>query len=118
MNRFITLVLIASYAFTPSTTLPQGAPTSACETMLPIHDGGIEPQHSTPPFRIVAEQLAVNQGQMLRISIDAITPELKYQGFMIHARNINPPYQTVSGCGLFAFIIIIIIIILNTYDHR
>lgn len=100
MNKYITLVLIASYAFTPSTTLPQGAPESVCDTMTPFHDGGIEPQRSTPPFRIIAEQLNVNQGQMLRVSIDAITPDLKYGGFMIHARNLQQPHQVVSDTRL------------------
>lgn len=96
MNKYITLVLIASYAFTPSTTLPQGAPESVCDSMTPFHDGGIEPQRTKAPFRIVPEQLHVNEGNMLRISIDAIAPELKYGGFMIHARNLAPPYQVVS----------------------
>lgn len=86
MNKFITLVLIVSaYVFTPSTTLPQGAPESVCDSMMPFHSGGIAAMTSTPPFRIVVEQPAVNQGQMLRIRIDSLAPEMKYGGFMIHA---------------------------------
>lgn len=96
MNKLIiTVVVIASYVFTPSTTLPQGAPESVCDTMLPFHSGGIPPMSSTPPFRIVSEQSALNQGQMLRVRIDSLASEMKFGGFMIHARNINPPYQVV-----------------------
>lgn len=99
MNKYITLVLIVSYAFEPSTTLPQGAPESVCDTMVPFHGGGIPAKTSTPPFRIAAEQTAVNQGQVLQVRIDSIAPEVKYGGFMIYARNANSPFQVVCYGG-------------------
>lgn len=96
MNKYITLVLIASYAFHPTTTLPQGAPETVCNTLLPFHGGGIAPMVSAPPFRISTERDAVNQGQTLRIVIESNPPELTFGGFMIQARNIHTPYQVVS----------------------
>lgn len=106
MNKAITLVLIASHVFTPSTTLPQGAPESVCDTMTPFHSGGIPAMSSTPPFRIVAEQTALNQAQMLRVRIDSLAPEVKFGGFMIHARNVNSPYQVVGHLINFLFLIL------------
>lgn len=89
-------VLVIVYSFQPIITLPQGAPESVCHSLLPFHGGGIPPASSRSPFRIVPHNVAVNQGQMLRVEIEPQIPELTFGGFMIHARNINPPFQVVS----------------------
>lgn len=97
MYRTYTLcILLAVYTFQPIRTLPQGAPDSVCHSLLPFHGGGIPPSSSRPPYRIVPHNVAVNQGQILRVEIEPQIPELSFGGFMIHARNINPPYQVVS----------------------
>lgn len=90
-------ILVVAYSFQPIITLPQGAPESVCHSLLPFHGGGIPPASSQPPYRIVPHNVAVNQGQILRVEIEPLIPELSFGGFMIHARNINPPYQVVSG---------------------
>lgn len=89
-------ILLVAYSFQTIITLPQGAPESVCHSLLPFHGGGIPPSSSRPPYRIVPHNVAVNQGQILRVEIEPQIPELSFGGFMIHARNINPPYQVVS----------------------
>lgn len=89
-------VLLSVCSFQPIITLPNGAPDTVCHSMLPFHGGGIRPATSLSPFRIVPHNVAVNQGQMLRIEIEPQIPEMRFGGFMIHARNINPPFQVVS----------------------
>ncbi|XP_055318321.1 putative ferric-chelate reductase 1 homolog isoform X3 [Sitodiplosis mosellana] len=92
----IVVILLVAYSFQPIITLPQGAPDSVCHSLLPFHGGGILPSSSRPPYRIVPHNVAVNQGQILRVEIEPQIPELTFGGFMIHARNINPPYQVVG----------------------
>lgn len=93
--QFICVLLIV-YSFQPIITLPQGAPESVCHSLLPFHGGGIPPAQSRSPFRIVPHNVAVHQGQILRVEIEPQIPELQFGGFMIHARNVNPPFQVVS----------------------
>lgn len=97
-------VLLVAYSLQPIVTLPQGAPESVCHSLLPFHGGGIRPSASRSPYRIVPHNVAVNQGQILRIEIEPQIPELSFGGFMIQARNINPPYQVVSMTFLSAII--------------
>lgn len=89
-------VVLSIYSFQPIITLPNGAPDTVCHSLLPFHGGGIRPISSGSPFQIVPHNVVVNQGQMLRIEIEPQIPEMRFGGFMIHARNINPPFQVVS----------------------
>lgn len=91
----ITCLLLIAYAIHPSITLPNGAPESVCHSLTPFHGGGIRQQNSRPPYRIVPHNVAVHQGQMLRVEIEPQVPELTFGGFLIQARNVNPPYQVV-----------------------
>ncbi|XP_034476128.1 putative ferric-chelate reductase 1 homolog isoform X2 [Drosophila innubila] len=94
------VVLVALAALLIAATvqsLPQGAPETVCDTMLPFHSGGRElPQNSVPPFGIETSTSVVGQGQTLRVDISGLRPELSFGGFMIQARNRNPPYQIVG----------------------
>lgn len=92
----IVLLLCLSNAFLPTTSLPQGAPESVCDTMLPFHGGGIRPMTTVSPFSIVASASAVGQGQILTVEVKSVPPELRFGGFMLHARSTSPPYSVVS----------------------
>lgn len=91
----ICLILLA-FIYEQSIALPNGAPESVCHSLLPFHGGGIPPATSRPPFRLDPFNIAVNQGQVLRIEIRSQVPELSFGGFMIQARSTNPPYQVVG----------------------
>lgn len=95
MWRIIALLFVSN-AFTPTTTLPQGAPESVCDTMLPFHGGGIRPMTTVSPFSIVPTASAVGQGQILTIEIRSVPPELRFGGFMLHARSTSPPYKVIG----------------------
>lgn len=91
---FVAIVLVN--VFTPSTSLPNGAPATVCETLLPFHGGGIAPTETASPFQIHTPAPSVGQGQILNIEIVSTPPELTFGGFMIHARSTSPPYRVVG----------------------
>lgn len=106
-NRFLKVtsatlvVLLHLISWLPQiTTLPQGAPETICDTMLPFHGGGIEPANSVPPFRIDTSTAVIGQGQTLRVDITGVPSSLKFGGFMLQARSNIPPYQIVSKIKL------------------
>lgn len=72
ISQFVFILLIA-YSIQPIRTLPQGAPENACHSMLPFH-GGIQPSTVRTPYRIVPHNVAVNQGQILRVEIEPQIP--------------------------------------------
>ncbi|XP_032590447.1 putative ferric-chelate reductase 1 homolog isoform X3 [Drosophila grimshawi] len=77
--------------------LPQGAPETVCDTMLPFHAGGtVLPENSVSPFTVETSSSVVGQGQTLRVSVSGVPAGLNFGGFMIQARNRNPPYQIVG----------------------
>jgi hypothetical protein len=66
-------------------SLPDGAPTSTCNSLLPIHQG-IPPESIQATFRVEPQASVVGQGQILRVEIPSDIPQLAFKGFMIHAR--------------------------------
>ncbi|KAL7737614.1 hypothetical protein ACLKA6_007724 [Drosophila palustris] len=100
MTMVVLVALAALLIAATVQSLPQGAPETVCDTMLPFHSGGRElPKNSAPPFGIETSTSVVGQGQTLRVDITGLTPELSFGGFMIQARNRNPPYQIVGQFG-------------------
>lgn len=91
---FLLLFIVGNWS--PSETLPQGAPESVCDTMLPFHGGGIPPQSEPVPFTLEPTSLIVGNGQTIRIDIVSSPSGLAFGGFMLQARNRNPPYQVVG----------------------
>lgn len=73
LSQFVFILLIA-YSIQPIRTLPQGAPESVCHSMLPFHGGGIPQSESRSPYRVVPHNVAVNQGQILRVEIEPQIP--------------------------------------------
>ncbi|ALC41304.1 CG8399 [Drosophila busckii] len=81
-------------------SLPQGAPETVCDTMLPFHAGGsVLPETSVCPFAIETSASVVGQGQTLRVDVSGVPAGLSFGGFMIQARNRNPPYQIIGQFG-------------------
>ena len=78
-------------------TLPNGAPESVCESMVPVHGrGSILALQSASPFRVETSSLVIGQGQTLSVDINANPPQLIFEGFMIQARSRNPPYDVIG----------------------
>ncbi|XP_037946002.1 putative ferric-chelate reductase 1 homolog isoform X1 [Teleopsis dalmanni] len=90
------LVVLNTLSWTPIMSLPQGAPETVCDTMLPFHGGGFLPQSTVPPFNIVPSTSVIGQGQTLRVDIQGGPFGINFGGFMIQARNRNPPYQIIG----------------------
>ncbi|XP_046868903.1 putative ferric-chelate reductase 1 homolog isoform X2 [Drosophila willistoni] len=87
---FITLLALG-------TGLPQGAPESVCETMLPFHAGGsILPEKNVSPFIVETADSVIAQGETLKVEISGVPAGLNLGGFMVQARNWNPPFGIVG----------------------
>ncbi|XP_070068701.1 putative ferric-chelate reductase 1 homolog isoform X2 [Drosophila takahashii] len=102
MRSWLTMVTMALLlALTtwpdPSQSLPQGAPETVCDTMLPFHSGGsVLPQNSVSPFSVETSSSTLGQGQTLRVDLTGVPAGLSFGGYMIQARNRNPPHQIVG----------------------
>lgn len=65
-------------------SLPQGAPTKACQTMLPFHGGGIARQNDPSPYEIYTLR---REGGVFVVVKSGL--ELPFEGFMLQARTPN-----------------------------
>ncbi|XP_030386072.1 putative ferric-chelate reductase 1 homolog isoform X2 [Scaptodrosophila lebanonensis] len=97
LGALVVLHIVGSW--TPGMSLPQGAPETVCDTMLPFHGGGILPANSVSPFSIETSTSVIGQGQTLRVDVTGVPTGLSFGGFMIQARNRNPPYQIIGQFG-------------------
>ncbi|XP_006633079.1 putative defense protein 3 isoform X2 [Lepisosteus oculatus] len=66
----------------PVTGLPNGAPTSACESMMPRHQG-VQPQPPPPPYTIRVSTRTSTAGQPVQVTI--LGPD--YAGVLLEARS-------------------------------
>ncbi|KAG7489812.1 hypothetical protein JOB18_020810 [Solea senegalensis] len=60
---------------------PSGAPTGACEDMIPRHTG-VKPQHSPAPYILLTNSKTFNPGKPITVTITG--PE--YRGVLLEAR--------------------------------
>ena len=97
INKFLMLELfVIINILALAVSLPQGAPESSCQSLLPIHGGGIPPLTTASLFRIIPLSETVGQGKPLVVEIQSTIFELSFKGFMIHALTANPPYRVVG----------------------
>lgn len=71
---------------------PGGAPTDACETLLPQHNG-TAPQNGSSPFRIEFGPPIIPGGRSYYITISGISPSATFAGFIVQARPSNNSSQ-------------------------
>lgn len=96
MKPLLSIALVLSVLIGPIITLPNGAPVSVCDTMLPFHGGGIPPLTTTSPFRITPVTSVVGSGQELQVEIESFPANVVFKGFMIQARNRFPPNEVLG----------------------
>ncbi|CAG9761930.1 unnamed protein product [Ceutorhynchus assimilis] len=65
-------------------SLPQGAPSSVCQTMMPFHGGGIRPQGGLPPYNVVPRR----QGGQVFVTVTS-SLGIPFQGFLLQGRTPN-----------------------------
>ncbi|XP_066143030.1 putative ferric-chelate reductase 1 homolog [Euwallacea fornicatus] len=86
----LTLLFILTATFLPLVTLlPQGAPSSVCEEMVPFHGGGILPQGGISPYTVVARR----QGNDVVITMTSALG-IPFQGFLLQGRT---PRREILG---------------------
>lgn len=79
MKLLFLLVLISS-----TQSLPDGAPSSVCNTLTPFHGGGISAQSALPPYAVVSRL----HNDVVQVSIGS-TLGIKFQGFLLQGRTRN-----------------------------
>ncbi|XP_058125486.1 putative ferric-chelate reductase 1 homolog isoform X1 [Anopheles ziemanni] len=76
--------------------LPNGAPTSVCDNMLPFHGGGIPPLTTKTPFTITPQSSVIGSGQTLKLDIESFPANIVFKGYMLQARQVDPPNSIVG----------------------
>uniref|UniRef100_UPI0037E74382 putative defense protein Hdd11 n=1 Tax=Semicossyphus pulcher TaxID=241346 RepID=UPI0037E74382 len=70
---------------------PTGAPTGACEDMMPRHSG-VQPQYYPRPYTILTNTRTYQPGQPITVTISG--PD--YRGVLLEARTFDSPYAQGS----------------------
>lgn len=74
------LLIAATHAF------PGGAPSIACETLIPLH--GVEPLNETSPYVIDASRTPIAPGsRSYAITIKSVVSSTPLAGYILQARN-------------------------------
>uniref|UniRef100_A0A182Q8D5 DOMON domain-containing protein n=1 Tax=Anopheles farauti TaxID=69004 RepID=A0A182Q8D5_9DIPT len=96
MLPLLCLALVLSTLAPSSYGLPNGAPVSVCDSMLPFHGGGIPPLTTKTPFVITPQSSVIGSGQTLQIDIESFPAKIVFKGYMIQARAADPPHNIVG----------------------
>ena len=78
----------------PVSSLPEGAPTSACTTLRPKH-GSHQPQEGSAPFELTSEEDGEVDGQWL-VTLTA-TGDQTFSGLLLQARPVAGDDTTPLG---------------------
>lgn len=89
MRLIHTIVLIIAAQINWMQCLPNGAPQSACYSLMPIHGNSIPALTSEPLFRISPQSNVLGQRQKMRVEINSLINDLTLKGFMIQARSLQ-----------------------------
>ncbi|XP_060531143.1 putative ferric-chelate reductase 1 homolog isoform X2 [Cylas formicarius] len=82
-------VVLVSLLVVSVTCLPQGAPPTVCQTLMPFHGGGISPQGGIPPYSIIPRR----QGGRVAITVTS-SLGIPFQGFLLQGRT---PRREILG---------------------
>lgn len=82
--------------------IPLCAPESVCEELFPFHDN-IRLMTTASSFHIET-MWKVNGSAILTVKLKSAFPELKLEGFMMHAHSTSIPYKVVSSKIPFCYI--------------
>lgn len=87
--HYATLIGLCLFAFMLklSVSLPDGAPASACQSLMPGHN--VAQQFSSAPFSVNPMNLVIEQGKVLQLNISSQFADKPIGGFIIQARNVN-----------------------------
>lgn len=82
---------------------PTGAPSLACESLIPQHNGTL-PQNGSSPYQIDVGPPIIPGGRSYYVTISGISPSTTLKGFILQARFSNDTslYRTVGSFDLIA----------------
>ena len=95
MKYIIIIAAVIAYFTFYSQAAPGGAPTLACETLFPLHNGTAA-QNGTAPYSV--SYVSVGNGTW-NVTVRGLTPSNDLKGFILQARPSNNTqlYQTVGS---------------------
>lgn len=79
--------------FSSANALPQGAPSSVCQSLLPFHGGGIPPQTGISPYIVVTQR----KNGVVLVSV-ASTLGVQVHGIILQGR--TPTGEIIGQCTL------------------
>lgn len=79
------------FLFSSTSALPQGAPSSVCQSLVPFHGGGISPQSGISPYVVVPQR----QNGVVLVSIES-TLGVRFQGLILQGR--TPSGDVIGKC--------------------
>lgn len=85
---FIQFILAISHIAPEVHAYQTGAPTVACDSLLPNH--GVPPQSSPSPYKIVLERTQTYASAPLEITLTSKNGRDEFKGFLIQVRGDNP----------------------------
>lgn len=95
MFRFVFFALLTVLSIERSSQLSSGAPLTACDTLVPLHQGN-SAQPLPSPFAIDLSATNIFPGERIRVQIRSIQGERSFLGFMVQARTADPPISIVG----------------------
>lgn len=69
------------FLISATNALPQGAPSTVCQSLTPFHGGGIPPQTGISPYIVVPRR----QGTVVLVSLES-TLGVRFQGLILQGR--------------------------------
>ncbi|GFR30039.1 putative ferric-chelate reductase 1 homolog [Trichonephila clavata] len=91
MSAFVCTVLLISISLLGCDCRPDGAPTTACSNLTPVHSG-IKPQRQSAPYSVSVTK----NGDKVRVKIFSSVGE-EIEGFALQARSSKDRHRLVNG---------------------
>lgn len=93
MSHFLFFISLISLVVIGIDGLPGGAPTIACESLLPRHGNNIA-QTGPSPFQILVNSTNVENGEVIEVTVESDDPTKTFKGFLLQAREVATVYET------------------------
>ncbi|XP_057375534.2 putative ferric-chelate reductase 1 homolog [Daphnia carinata] len=81
MFIFCGLLMVLTFSAIDVSANPTGAPTAACESMTPNHDGA--PSNTPCPFEVILNQNQIFSNSSVRVTLQPSLPSGSFKGFLV-----------------------------------
>merc|ERR1712035_100660 len=82
--KFLCLILVVSYCCFNVTAFPDGAPSTACDDMIPYHYGSVDSQDPSP-YQVTVDQTNIGSDSTVHVHLKSINDVDKFKGYLVKA---------------------------------